>query len=87
MARLIYKEENIMNKEELLKKEEIQGWKEWEKGGMTRCYLTLKGQNKSWAGDRNAKVYWDNQSNELVIQRGKGLTSEAFEKSLQSLAQ
>lgn len=74
-----------MKKEQILHHPKVQNWKEWEKGNMSRCYLSLKGYRGSWAGDRNTKVYWDNNSNTLEILRGKGLTSTGFEESLQAL--
>jgi hypothetical protein len=50
-----------------------------------RVYVNLIGQDKSWNGDRTARVYFESKLG-WVIDKGKGFTSTAFQKSLDDFA-
>ena len=59
--------------------------KAWEMGSLKRTYLTLAGYDRSYSGDRNAKVYVDHKMGKLVIEMGKGICTTAFNASLAEL--
>jgi hypothetical protein len=48
-----------------------------------RTYITLKGADQTYRGDANTKIYINNLTGELAIEKAsKGLTSRAFDASL-----
>ena len=69
-------------KEHILESEEVIDFKEWAKGNNNRTYLTLKGMQRSYRGDMNCQVYFDNHLQKLVVIRGKGMTSRTMDASI-----
>jgi hypothetical protein len=50
-----------------------------------RTYITLRGADRSYRGDNGTKVYLDNKTGLIVIEKAaKGMTSRSFDSSLEA---
>lgn len=82
---LAWKLMNKSLKQRILESGEVINYKEWERGALSRTYLTLKGQQRSYRGDNSCQVYFDNHSQELVVKYGKGRTSNSMDDSIEAI--
>lgn len=49
-----------------------------------RVYINLHGNGRNFAGERNSKV-WVRADGQLMVERGKGMTSREWDASLKAL--
>lgn len=52
-----------------------------------RVYVTITGRDTSFAGDRNAKVYWDSKTQRWHIDGLKGVMSSEFRNNIRKFAE
>lgn len=63
---------------------EVYSAKIWED---RRVYVNITGRNTSFAGDRNAKVYYDAKTERWHIEGLKGNMSRDFSRSIRKFAE
>ena len=72
------------------KEEQIKGHKlvnytnAWKTENHDRLYITLKGKNDSFRGERNHQLYLDRKTNEIVEKDGKGVTRREYDATVES---
>lgn len=54
-------------------------------GKINRTYLNLHGCRKDYRGDKNTKVFIDNNTGKIYYKQGKGICSSEFVASLEEL--
>jgi hypothetical protein len=63
----------------------VKAIKFWATGKIERTYVSLFAYETGYAGDRNFKIYFCHNSNKMVFEAGKGMTSRGFYTAIEQL--
>jgi len=72
-------------KQRIIDSEYVIQAKEWKSGRLDRTYLTLRGFDHTFSGCITTKVYWNNNSDKLVIDIGKGMRPSEYNESIEAI--
>ena len=71
--------------EQIINHPVVESYKLWEAGKHKRTYLSLIGFNRNYKGCMTSKIYFDHNTEKLVIEMGKGICNSEFLASRNAL--